>query len=406
MKDIVWGRFMSKDNSDFFKVKKDWSKTKDDLLVCYLSPYFAKIFHTRHPVLYIDCFAGKGLFEDGSHGSPIIALNIFKKAIENTNYRNVTVKFVFIEPIYNNELLKNLDVCIESTIHDVSVVPGKYEENIQDILQKKEGYNIFLYLDPFGIKPLYFDIFEEISKKEFYSLELLINFNTFGFIRAACSVMNTKFNLTGLEDVLGPETEIEENNETLSSTLTKISGGDYWKHIIRQNIKNGEIDVYNAENQYSIEYCKRLSQHFKYVINMPLRLKGGQQPKYRLIHATNHADGCIIMNDNMYKRKEIFQKQKALFPVDINDNAVDYENVKTDLFKIIKLTDNGIEIKQLYAEFISTRGVICSTQAMRNQLIELENEKKIDVIRNPEFTEKGKPSKFWESGKGKTITLR
>ena len=34
---------MSKDNSDFFKAKNEWSKIKDKLLGCYLTPYFQKV---------------------------------------------------------------------------------------------------------------------------------------------------------------------------------------------------------------------------------------------------------------------------------------------------------------------------------------------------------------------------
>ena len=64
---------MSKDNKDFFKVKKIWSVVKDELLACYLVPYFSKIMSTRKPLLYVDCFAGKGKFDDGKNGSPLNA---------------------------------------------------------------------------------------------------------------------------------------------------------------------------------------------------------------------------------------------------------------------------------------------------------------------------------------------
>ena len=67
---------MPKDKSDFFKIKNNWSVIKDRLLGCYLTPYFQKILKTRRPTYYIDCFAGKGKFEDGSDGSPLIALKI------------------------------------------------------------------------------------------------------------------------------------------------------------------------------------------------------------------------------------------------------------------------------------------------------------------------------------------
>ena len=65
---------MPKDNRDFFKTKKIWSEVKDELLGCYLVPYFNKILSMGNPVLYVDCFAGKGKFDDGKGGSPLTAL--------------------------------------------------------------------------------------------------------------------------------------------------------------------------------------------------------------------------------------------------------------------------------------------------------------------------------------------
>lgn len=38
---------MSKDNSDFFKIKNNWSLIKDKLLGCYLTPYMQKILATN-----------------------------------------------------------------------------------------------------------------------------------------------------------------------------------------------------------------------------------------------------------------------------------------------------------------------------------------------------------------------
>lgn len=67
---------MAKDNSTFFLKKNIWSEVKDELLGCYLRPYVQKILATRRPLFYVDCFAGKGRFDDGTKGSPLIALEI------------------------------------------------------------------------------------------------------------------------------------------------------------------------------------------------------------------------------------------------------------------------------------------------------------------------------------------
>ena len=73
---------MPKDNRDFFKTKKIWSEVKDELLGWYLVPYFNKILSMGNPILYVDCFAGKGKFDDGKNGSPLTALQSLDKSIE------------------------------------------------------------------------------------------------------------------------------------------------------------------------------------------------------------------------------------------------------------------------------------------------------------------------------------
>lgn len=72
---------MAKKNDDFFLEKKSWSVVKDELLGCYFKPYVSKILHTNRPLVYVDCFAGKGKFADGNNGSPLIALETLINAV-------------------------------------------------------------------------------------------------------------------------------------------------------------------------------------------------------------------------------------------------------------------------------------------------------------------------------------
>lgn len=57
---------------DFFKTKNPWSIYKDKLLFDYLTIFFQKILLNGYDTIYIDGFAGKGRFDDGEEGSPII----------------------------------------------------------------------------------------------------------------------------------------------------------------------------------------------------------------------------------------------------------------------------------------------------------------------------------------------
>ena len=76
---------MAKKNDDFFLEKKAWSAVKDELLGCYFKPYVSKILHTNRPLVYVDCFAGKGKFAVGNNGSPLIALDITDQCCASTS---------------------------------------------------------------------------------------------------------------------------------------------------------------------------------------------------------------------------------------------------------------------------------------------------------------------------------
>lgn len=72
-----------RDKRDFFHQKKSWSQIKDSLLSAYLTPYLAKMAHRRNPTLIADCFAGKGRFDDGAPGSPVLICEAVLKQQEH-----------------------------------------------------------------------------------------------------------------------------------------------------------------------------------------------------------------------------------------------------------------------------------------------------------------------------------
>lgn len=183
---------MSKKNDDFFKIKKSWSEVKDQLLGCYFKPYVQKILHTRRPLIYVDCFAGKGRFDDGNPGSPLIALDIIRDCLASTTMIKPQIRTSFIDLNYADDLHTNLQ-----GYSGVNIISGKYEDHIMDLLDGSRDCNVFLYIDPYGIKALQSSMFDRLALAPFYSIELLINLNSFGFIREACHAMKVPFNLDG-----------------------------------------------------------------------------------------------------------------------------------------------------------------------------------------------------------------
>jgi three-Cys-motif partner protein len=297
---------MSKNNKDFFKSKNSWSEIKDRLLSCYLPQYFQKLLMTRKEIFYVDCFAGKGKFDDGNDGSPIIALKIREDCIKRTMAQNACINTCFIDLNYADELKANIvDFCDNSGF--LTVISGKYEEKIEQILSNKRGVNIFLYIDPYGIRALDSNLFDRFASYGFYSIELLINMNSFGFFRDACRVMKVDYKndeaLNNLEDIVEYDPTYISASQQSETLLCNIAGGDYWKDIV-MDYKAKEFDGYEAEKRFSTKYKQRLREKYTYVLDMPIRLKPGQRPKYRMIHVSNHEHGCILMADNMASRSD------------------------------------------------------------------------------------------------------
>ena len=412
---------MPKNNANFFKTKNSWSEIKDRLLGCYLPQYFQKLLMSRNPIFYVDCFAGKGKFEDGNDGSPRIALQVRQRSLAQTRAHTPNIETCFIDLNYANELRGNISEFSADGM--IEVVSGRYEEKISELLSTKRNYNVFLYIDPYGIQALDFEMVGGFTDRGFPSIELLINMNSFGFFRDACRVMsvskvNTDEAFRDLESEL-VEYDPADVNETdqPKQLLTSIAGGDYWKNIVC-DYKDGKINGYQAESRFSTEYRQRLRTKYKYVLDMPIRLKKEQRPKYRMIHATQHHDGCFLMAQNMQSRKdELFTNiqdggQMSLFDLDSSmTRNVDGEYITTDeirqkLTAHLKRVSSPIRLNPFLADFVNEYGVLCEFKILQTILTDLKNGGQIAIDRVPATNQRG-ASAFWDDGKNAhTVTIR
>ena len=400
---------MAKKHDDFFVEKKSWSEVKDQLLGCYLKPYVAKILHTGKPLMYIDCFAGKGKFDDGKDGSPLIALDIMKQGlIASTMDGRLRIKPAFIDLNYADDLRINL-----KEYPGAKIVSGAYEDQIDDLLKNQDGCNIFLYIDPYGIKALDCSKFDSFSNGRFNSIELLINMNSFGFIREGCRVMGRQFKMddaTFFDDLVEYEPTRLDTSDKSVKALNQIAGGDYWRHIIEQYI-NGKIDGYEAEEYFSEQYCQRLSQTFKYVLNMPIRIKKGQHTKYRMIHATNHPDGCVLMADNIYNRWELMKQiqtggQMSLFHETVDNRIIDDDEIRSNVIEHFSQCCSWTPLNEALAVFFVKYGVICRSGDITKILKKLEKENRLAVMRTPSKTDTGRPSTFMTETSKQKVSVK
>lgn len=278
--------------SSFFKTKKVWSIYKDRLLEKYLPLYLSKILSTGRDTLFIDGFAGKGKFDDGTDGSPIIIRDKIEQALESTHYTNTIIP-IFIE--YN----KKYAICLKQALDRdwCHVLNKDYKEEALSILSraKNKSKNIFMYVDPFGIKHLRYNVFSELASNP-NSVELLLNLNSFGFIREGCRLLGAE-----VDEDLGTFEESNDDNFANSvENMNAIANGTYWQDIIIQK-KEGVISCREAEELFVQQYMNVLSKNFEYVFEFAVKTGDCKIPKYRMIFATRHIHGALFMCEDMIK---------------------------------------------------------------------------------------------------------
>lgn len=382
---------MGNNTDDFFDEKKEWSVIKDQVLSCYLKPYFSKIKTTNKPITYIDGFAGAGLFHDGKKGSPLIAYEVAEEVDQNLN-----INYVFVEKKYHEELKENA-----KELKNTRIIAGKYEDNIVDLIKQNIGNNVFIYIDPYGIKNMNFSYFEEMNHTLLYSVEFLMNFNSFGFFREGCRLLKVKCEVEDEFKELNKLSGIEHMNE--------IAGGTYWQDIIF-DYRDGKITAHEAERRFTKQYCDKIMNRklFEYVINIPLRNKPGNPPKYRLIFGTNHIEGVILMNNNMCKRMDELQDiqtgcMTSLFAQNSENDIITNDEISKNILPI--LNDKEIEYNEFLFRYIRQYGVT-KTSMINECLKKFINDGIIEIRREPATTVTGRKSTFIASGKDKKSYIR
>ena len=383
---------------DFFKEKKAWSALKDEILDYYLFPYIAKILRTGKPLYIFDCFAGKGKFDNGQNGSPLIIAEHIKGTLQKNPSLTSKLQGFFIEKKYSAELEKNL-----SGYPNAEPLPGTFEDNLKKILSLDKNNSIFLYVDPYGIKSLSLSNFNLVKERHFSSFELLMNFNSAGFLREGCRLL--KYTELPSDDEL-TDYETDEDINTIER-MDAVAGGTYWQEIVKKYYDK-TIDIYQAEDAFISEYSHKLGNIFKYTVNIPIKLKSIHLPKYRLIFGSNHEDGLILMADNMNKKwKQMLENQRGgqqvLFDFEFSGVSSDelYENV----LLLVAKNSSGVLLRELIVKLIQKYGITFSESEYKEKIKQMEQDSDLIVDRVPATTPKGKPATAMDYGKYK-ITIR
>ena len=257
------------------------TRAKHEILKKYLAAWFPIISTNRGRVVYIDGFAGRGRYDDGSEGSPQLALRTLLEHNALATRSNCEFLFMFIEKNRANadalkaELAsmqdgwKNWPKNVKWTVLNASF--DDQMEELFDVMraQNKRLAPTFAFVDPFGYTRFPMDVLAQLGKTP--NSELFINFMV-GFVQR---FVGREGQERSVRDLYGMAVE-----EVMEHYL---AGADRIEHL---------VDVYMDSLREKAEF--KYAQRF-YMINHTGNIS------YALVHVTNEPLGVKKMKAAMWQ---------------------------------------------------------------------------------------------------------
>lgn len=241
---------------------------KHEILTKYIDGWI-RIAGSFRQMYYYDCFAGRGEYNQGQLGSPVIVMQYMQKhASKGINFNCICIE-------KNKKNYDNLvAVCEREKTNFTSVNFEIYNETFEELitripglLQSRNDYPSFFFIDPFGIKVP----FKIVSSLCHYDhSEVLVTFMSKNMARFLDSNRHTG----AIEETLGSSFDLpildlglEERQQTL-------------------------LEIYKTN----------LKAHAKYVMSYRLKESTTDITTYHLIHGSNHFEAFKLMKDILYNQ--------------------------------------------------------------------------------------------------------
>ncbi len=312
---------MSSYQHNFFESKKPWSAIKDTVLANYVEPYLKKVRNLKRPILFVDAFAGRGVFEDREKGSPLIICEAAERWVPGR-----------YEAIFANKE-RDDHLVLEQTIRPyiekktAQALHTDAATLLQMLNQKVEDHVLFLYIDPFGLSGFDFELLRPLLERvrRGHSTELLVNMMMPDLHRKAAREASTKAHM-------------KKQTLTKQEALDKVFGGQYWRPIML----DPDLETDERERRVIEKYMNQLRGYMRFVVSCPVRARHETRVKYYITFCSRHPDAMGLMNDTMLAAYEKYMFSKEAEDVPLFHQDDDHESWKLarrhlahELYKII-----------------------------------------------------------------------
>lgn len=280
---------------DFAENVREWSKWKHLILENYIKA-FSGILQRFSTIYLIDGFAGAGRYKDSQKGSALLAAE-YAHDLKNSD-RDYELRCINVEQ--NQQVFQELEQATAPYSKLVTNYSANFRDIIPGIIEMIGEQPALFFLDPFGVNGLEWQtllpVFQRIPVRNSYIVtEMLIRFDAVTVARLAGAIGNTdsvsRTNVRKLLDIFGLQT-VDEWNTLYAEVKVELTRA-----------------IRNPDNLAVLAgmYRRRLSNHFNYAVQMPIRRLSGQF-KYYLILATRNEKAITTMNDIFYNIEEMREK--------------------------------------------------------------------------------------------------
>lgn len=242
---------------------------KLNLLRRYLPVFLIRTGTKTKHVAYVDGFAGKGTYGDGSLGSPGIMLEF---AAGQKFGRNTDVDLYLCEKDAASFAdLGQLATPYEQKGLSIGLMNGQAAEHLSAVLPRVAALPTFIFEDPTGLGVPYTDVVGAMNRNgsaPWPPTEMMINLS-----------------LEAIRRIGGHLTSAAPNEKTMLR-LDEALGGEWW----RDELATGVTPV--AVHGVVTRFAKQLGADTRsHVVVIPVLRAPGHQPVYYLIFCTRHHRG-------------------------------------------------------------------------------------------------------------------
>lgn len=207
----------------FFRQPREGSSVKIEIVSKYFSAWSNVIKNWRNDkFLFMDLFAGPGIYEDGTHSIPI---KVLQSVMDDEQKRK---KFLGIFNEVDDELRSQLKTNIES-IEGYNILQNSpvienipVDHSLTNYLESIKLVPTLLFIDPWGYKGLSLKLIGSVIKNRGCDCIFFFNYN-----RVNAALSNPAFEEGWVKEILG-----EEKTEVIRQVIESKEGFEREKEIM------------------------------------------------------------------------------------------------------------------------------------------------------------------------------